>query len=426
MKKIIASLFAASWSLVCGAASFDSLFADSTLRVDLILAGRGGDRPVCQIYRSSMSSLPQWAGRRGNLQGLPREGNSQVTVTSLSGDTLYRTSFSSLFSEWLTLGDTVATAMEHTVLLPMPREKVNVEVTMSDAWRKPIASTRFPVDPGDILIRPKGQGEPAPHRYLHRGSAANPIDLAIVGEGYTDAEADSFYTHAATAAREILSYEPFRRHAEDFNIVAVLPPSADSGVSIPKEGKWVSTPFGSHFSTFYSARYLTTPQVFNLHDALATIPYEHIIVLANTEEYGGGGIYNSYTLTAARHKHFRPVVVHEFGHSFGGLADEYFYDNDVMTDTYPLDVEPWEPNITTLVDFNSKWKALIPEGTPVPTPVEEAAQHPVGLYEGGGYSSKGIYRPADECRMRNNTWPVFCPACVDALDRLIIFYTSPE
>ncbi|WP_290043157.1 M64 family metallopeptidase, partial [uncultured Muribaculum sp.] len=155
-----------------------------------------------------------------------------------------------------------------------------------------------------------------------------------------------------------------RSMPERFNFVAVASPSADEGVSVPRLSDWRSTAFSSHFSTFYSDRYLTTSALPAVHDALRGIPYEHIIILANTPEYGGGGIYNSYTLTAARHPLMRPVVVHEFGHSFGGLADEYFYEQDVMSDTYPLDVEPWEPNITTLVDFPSKWQALIPDSVP--------------------------------------------------------------
>ena len=168
--------------------------------------------------------------------------------------------------------------------------------------------------------------------------------------------------------------------------MAVASPSEDSGVSIPRLGQWRSTAFYSHFSTFYSDRYLTTSRLKDLHDALAGIDYEHIIVLANTDEYGGGGIYNSYTLTTTHHEDFRPVVVHEFGHSFGGLADEYFYEEDMMSDTYPTDVEPWEPNVTTRVDFASKWQDMIPEGTPLPTPVEDFNTHKIGLYEGAAYS----------------------------------------
>ena len=73
-------------------------------------------------------------------------------------------------------------------------------------------------------------------------------------------------------------------------------------------GAWKHTAFGSHFDTFYSDRYLTTSRVKAINDALAGIPYEHIIILANTEQYGGGGIYNAFTLTTAHHPNFRPVV----------------------------------------------------------------------------------------------------------------------
>ena len=147
-----------------------------------------------------------------------------------------------------------------------------------------------------------------------------------------------------------------------------------------------------------------------LHDCLAGVPYEHIIILANTDTYGGGGILNSYTLTTAHHKQFRPVVVHEFGHSFGGLADEYFYD-DQYTNLYNDQVEPWEKNITTKVDFASKWQKLIDEGK-------------AGLVEGGGYMSRGVWRGQENCRMRTNEHPDFCPVCQDALEDIIRFYTE--
>lgn len=235
---------------------------------------------------------------------------------------------------------------------------------------------------------------------------------------------DLFYQDAEVATESLFSHDPFKSMKKRFNIVAVAAPSTDSGVSVPRLGEWKQTAFSSHFSTFYSDRYLTTRSVKSIHDALAGIPYEHIIILANTEEYGGGGIYNSYTLTTAHHPLFRPVVVHEFGHSFGGLADEYFYDNDIATDSYPLDMEPWEQNITTRIDFASKWEDMLAKDTPIPTPVSKQAQYPVGVYEGGGYSAKGVFRPADNCRMRTNEYPAFCPVCQRALQRLIDFYTK--
>ena len=406
--------------------NFDKNFDDRTLRLDYLFSatpdgGRG-------VHLSDQSVTDGWAGRRHNLSGLPRQGGGIVTVCSeATGDTLYRTSFSSLYHEWLSTDEAASTAkaFEHTVLLPYPKEPAVISIDLLDSRHKTMTSMKHRFDPKDILVAVKGKGKVPDHRYIHRGGdPAEVIDVAILAEGYKEAEMDSFYRHAEVAVESILSHEPFKSRASKFNFVAVATPSDDSGVSVPRLGDWKSTAFSSNFSTFYSDRYLTTLHVKDIHDAIAGIPYEHIIILANTDEYGGGGIYNSYTLTTARHKNFRPVVAHEFGHSFGGLADEYFYEGDVMEESYPLDVEPWEPNITTLVDFDSKWKPILAEGTPVPTPVKDADKYSVGLYEGGGYSFKGVYRPADRCRMRDNEWPVFCPACQRALANLIDFYVS--
>lgn len=410
-------------------ADFNTNFRDSTLRLDYIFGARVDDgKPECLVLLNGMSRHPSWAGRRDRLTDLPILGDGQITVKDAeTGCPIYRTSFSSLFQEWLTTDEskTTSRSFENTFLVPMPRRKAIVEVSLTDYRLKPITTMSHLVDPDDILIADMARRVPRPHKYIHRGG--NPdkaIDVAILAEGYTVAEMDSFYRHASDAVAEILSYEPFKNHKEDFNFVAVAAPSAESGVSTPRLNDWRGTAVGSNFSTFYSDRYLTTDHLKTVHDLLTNIPYEHIIILANTDEYGGGGIYNSYTLTAARHNMFRPVVVHEFGHSFGGLGDEYFYDNDIFVGTYPLDVEPWNPNLTTLVDFDTKWASMVPIGTPTPTDPADAEKYPVGLYEGGGYVSKGVYRPADQCRMRNNTYPTFCPVCVAALDKLIRFYTE--
>ncbi len=409
---------------------FNSNFSDTTLRLDYVFGGSvTGGKAECSIMLDRLSKQPRWAGRRHRMTELPLEGNGQITVSdAATGSPLYRTSFSTLFQEWLTTDEasSVAKAFENTFLIPMPRREATVRVELLDSRRRPMAVMTHTVNPSDILIADQSAVPATPHRYLHRGAdPKEAIDVAILAEGYTVAEMDSFYRHAQTAVDEILSYKPFSDHAGKFNFVAVAAPSAESGVSIPRLNDWRDTAVSSNFSTFYSDRYLTTGHVKALHDLLVNIPYEHIIILANTEEYGGGGIYNSYTLTTARHATFRPVVVHEFGHSFGGLADEYFYENDdISTSDYHEGVEPWEPNITTRADFASKWASMMPEGTPVPTDPKDAEKYPVGLYEGGGYVSKGVYRPANECRMRNNTYPTFCPVCTAALDRLILFYTE--
>ena len=404
---------------------FADHFANKTLRVDYIFNGNASGQAICL---DGLSALPTWAGRKHHLAELPLQGNGQIVMrNAASGKTIYTTSFSSLFQEWLETDEArnVTKGFENTFLLPYPLQPVEIEITLLDPRRNVRASMKHIVHPNDVLIEQKGNSHITPHKYLlHNDSPEKCIDVAILAEGYTLQEMQAFYEDADIACKSIFDHEPFKSMKKRFNVVAVASPSTDSGVSVPRLNEWKHTAFSSHFSTFYSDRYLTTSRVKAIHDALAGIPYEHIIILANTEEYGGGGIYNSYTLTTAHHPMFRPVVVHEFGHSFGGLADEYFYDNDVMTDTYPLDIEPWEQNISTQVDFAAKWKDMLSENTPVPTPAEVSENYPTGVYEGGGYSAKGIFRPAENCRMRTNEYPAFCPVCQRALRKIIEFYTE--
>lgn len=405
------------------AQNFADYFQDKTLRVDYIFTG---DAKRQAIYLDELSQLPSWAGRQHHLPELPLEGNGQIVVKDLAdGKCIYKTSFSSLFQEWLATDEAqaVAKGFENTFLLPFPKKAVEVEIVLYSSRKEVMVRLKHVVKPDDILIHKRGISHVTPHRYMHRsGDEKDCIDVAVLAEGYTEQEMELFYQDAQRTCESLFSYEPFRSMKNKFNIVAVASPSADSGVSVPREGLWKQTAVHSHFDTFYSDRYLTTSRVKAIHNALAGIPYEHIIILANTDVYGGGGIYNSYTLTTAHHPMFKPVVVHEFGHSFGGLADEYFYDDDVMTDTYPLDVEPWEPNITTRLNFAAKWEDMLAPQTPCPTPTSQKKDYPVGVFEGGGYSAKGIYRPSFDCRMRTNEYPEFCSVCQRAIRRMIDFY----
>lgn len=425
MKKYLLFFLGAFVALSLHAQTFTDHFADKSLRIDYIFNGNAVKQEICL---DGLSSLPSWAGRKHHLSELPLQGNGQIVLRDVaSGSIIYKTSFSSLFQEWLETDEAknVTKGSENTFLVPYPLHPTEVEITLLDPRRNVRTSMKHVVDPDDILIHQKGTTHITPHKYLlQSGSTDKCIDVAILAEGYTPAEMEVFYKDAAIACESLFSHEPFKSMKSRFNMVAVASSSEDSGVSIPRLGEWKQTALGSHFSTFYSDRYLTTSRVKAIHDALAGIPYEHIIILANTDEYGGGGIYNSYTLTTAHHPKFRPVVVHEFGHSFGGLADEYFYDNDVMTDTYPLDVEPWEQNISTKVNFASKWEDMLVKETPIPTPTNESKKYPVGVFEGGGYSAKNIYRPADDCRMRTNEYPTFCPVCQRSIQRVIGFYTE--
>lgn len=381
---------------------------ERTLRVNYTFSGNSKE---ARIYLDDLNVIDGWAGRRVNMKDLYLEGNGQITMTDeATGDTLYRNAFSTLFQEWQNTEEAtrVDRSFENVYLLPMPTAKAVVEVKLTDNYNKVVATLRHTVDPEDILIRRIGQNPPK-WKYLHQGGSAEQcIDVVIVPEGYTADEMDLFYKDAGIAVNSLLSHEPFKTMQDRFNILAVELASKDGAVSVPLQGLWTETALSSHFSTFYSDRYLTTLRLRQLHDKLAGVPYEHIIILANTDVYGGGGIFNSYTLTTAHHAQFAPVVVHEFGHSFGGLADEYFYD-DQYEQYYNSETEPWEPNITTKVDFDSKWKDKVPGA---------------GLYEGGGYMSKGVWRGFFDCRMKTNSYPEFCKVCQRSLEQIIRFYTE--
>jgi len=381
---------------------------EKTLRLDYEFSGTA---KTAEISLAEMRSLDGWAGRRVNMDKVLLRGNGQISLRDTTGKLLYINSFSTLFQEWQNSEEAtrVRKSFENIFLLPMPSEKAWVHIELYDSRGNVSASLTHKVDPSDILIRPVAVPD-YPHKYLHySGSPEEKIDIAIIAEGYTAEETDLFYEDAQKAVESIWSHEPYSSMRDRFNIAAVAPPSEESGVSVPREGLWKDTALSSHFDTFYSDRYLTTLHLADLHDALACVPYEHIIILANTGTYGGGGIFNSYVLSAAHHAMTPPVVVHEFGHSFAGLADEYYYD-DQYEEFYFPDVEPWEPNITTLVDFDSKWKDLV-------------GKDGVGVFEGGGYQSKGVYRPSDDCRMKTNGYPSYCPVCERAVRNIIDFYT---
>ena len=427
MKKFIFTLVTLVLTVGLEAQNFSAYFTDRTLRLDYVFTGSAKQQIVCL---DELIELPGWAGRKHHLNELPLHGNGQIIVKDIdSQKVIYCTSFSSLFQEWLETDEAkkVTKGFENCFLVPFPKNTVEIEVTLFDSKRNIRTRMSHIVDPKDVLIHKKGISHINPHKYIVKSNQTDVnscINIAILAEGYTKDEMELFYQDAERTCTSLFNHTPFQQYKGVFNVIAVTSPSADSGVSVPRLNEWKRTAFSSHFSTFYSDRYLTTTRVKAIHDALAGIPYEHIIILANTEEYGGGGIYNSFTLTTAHHPQFPSVVVHEFGHSFGGLADEYFYDDDIMTDTYPLNIEPWEQNITTRISFGSKWEDMLQENTPIPTSPAESNKYPVGLYEGGGYSKKGIYRPADNCRMRTNEHPSFCPVCQRALERIIEFYTK--
>lgn len=478
MKHLFTSLllaFSASFlSTAVNAQKYEDHFEDATLRLDYIFAG---DVNKQDIYLEQMYRQDKWAGRKSRLSEKFLNGNGQITIKDhKTQETLFVWTFSTLFQEYMQYEEAkhVKRAFQASYNVPFPKHEVDVSITLTNNHQKVVSEMTHTVNPKDILIRKIGDNG-IPFFYVWKGgqqsaeanktqkndsyakrdyvaSEYDPfegvdltgcVDLAIVAEGYTESQMGKFYADCQRSVDALFEREPFKSLKDKFNVVAVASPSQESGPSVPHRGVWHNTPANSHYDTFYSNRYLMSQDMHKIYDLLSGVPFEHIMVLVNSDTYGGGGIYNQVTFSTSDHPTFKQVFVHEFGHSYGGLADEYAYD-DMAEEWYPADTEPWEPNITTLHDLQSKWADMMPKKQPIPTPLDpkvpdfktinkndtkamdalNKCTQVVGVFEGAGYQTKGCYRPAQECRMKINEVLDFCPVCTRAIQRITEFYTS--
>lgn len=432
MKKFSTILVLLFVSTIVLAQDFNRYFIDATLRIDYTFIGNIKQQ---HIAVDELCKIPRWYGKHQRLSELPVEGNGQITVRDHKTQTIiYCNSFSTLFQEWLSYDEakTATKSFENVFLVPFPKDTADITIELRDNRRSVMTQLTHMVVPNDILIRKIGDKSVTPYETLQQAAdTSRCIHIAYVAEGYTEAEMPTFLNDCRTAMEALFAHEPFKTLRNRFNVVAVKAPSAESGTSNPGKGIWKNTALHSNFNTFYSDRYLTTLHLKDLHNWLAGTPYEHIIVLVNTDNYGGGGILNSYNLSMTHHRAFKPVVVHEFGHSFAGLADEYAYDYEAIP-MFPHDIEPWEKNITTMVDFKSKWSDMVKKGTKIPTeqpadldkPNAKKEKWQIGAYEPAGYSMHGVYRAYPDCRMRTNNNPDFCLVCQKAITELVKFYTE--
>jgi hypothetical protein len=261
-----------------------------------------------------------------------------------------------------------------------------------------------------------------------RGAPSETLDVLILGDGYTSQEMEKFRADARRFSQLLLEYEPYRRHSERISIRAVEVVSRETGTDEPRKGIWRDTALSATFNTFESARYLTTEDNLAMREIASLAPYDSIYIMVNTSRYGGGGIYNLYAVFAADTEYAEYVFIHEFGHSFGGLGDEYHnpgatsYDEDEF---YPSGVEPWEPNITALLDpDNVPWADMIPPGTPVPTPSTPEYSDRIGVFEGAGYRARGLYRPCFDSIMFHKAHLDYCPVSERAVENLLLWVAN--
>jgi len=401
---------------------FDRHFQNHSLRFDFLLGGNAKEE---KVYFQQMKKEPFWAGSKFNLTDVFNYGNYRFRVFDLKSDSLlFSKGFSTLFEEWQSTAEAkeIDRTYYQTAVFPFPKQKVRLEIDsrQRDGSFKNIFKTE--IDPKSYFIL-----DEKPVRYksfdvVISGKPENKVDLVILAEGYTEKEFRKFKADVHRVSGYLFSEEPFKSEKEKFNVRAVFSTSSDSGTDIPGENIYRNTVFNSTFYTFDVSRYLTTSDMRPILDAASIVPYDHIYVLVNTEKYGGGGFYNFVSVCTSDNKLTKEVFVHEFGHGFAGLADEYYNSEVAYEDFYNLKTEPWEPNITTMVAFDKKWKTLVDKDTPVPTDRKAGNENITGVFEGGGYMSKGIYSPAMDCRMKSNQAKGFCPVCSEAIKKTIRLY----
>jgi hypothetical protein len=387
-------------------------FDTTRLRINLVFAGNAKEQSV---FLTGMNLEPRWGGPTKSLIDPFDYGEYRYRVVSTDGRQLFSRGFSTLFHEWRFTDEAKQTSCAQTVsaVIPCPRDSVYFEVdernNATGGWNRLF---RTAIDPADPNISREQLNDYAVNALQFNGDPAKKVDITFIAEGYTADEMDKFRADAVRMADALFSEEPFTSRRNDFNIWTVEAVSKESGVDIPNRGIWKNTAANANFYTFNVDRYLTTPDHRLLSDIAWQTPYDMLYVIVNTDKYGGGGIFNFCTVCSSDNNASAAVIVHEFGHSFAGLGDEYAYDEpDPFSEFYNKHTEPWEPNITTLVAFDRKWKDMI-----------DAGNKEVGLVEGAGYSTKGIYRPTKGCIMRGLN-DRFCPVCRRAINNMIDYYT---
>ncbi|MCE5344750.1 MAG: IgA Peptidase M64 [Bacteroidales bacterium] len=402
---------------------FEKYFTGKVLRFDFMLAGNSQKTVV---YPVGMKEESFWAGSYINLTDPFNYGNFRYEVYDVAENILlYSKGFCSLYQEWQTTDEAKIMDRSYYEVATMPFPKNKIRFVLSIRERNGSFSKLYEtiIDPADYFIRKESPVNAGVSKIYYGGDPHTCVDLAFIAEGYRADDMVKFREDVRKMAGLLLSEAPFSDYRDKFNIWAVEAISQDTATDVPGEYIYANTVLNSSFYTFNLDRYLTTQDIKTLNDYAALVPHDNIVVLINSTRYGGGGVYNYYSGTTTGHKLSPLVFLHEFGHGFAGLADEYYSSSVAYNEFYPLDVEPWEPNITTMVNFESKWKKMIDKKTPIPTPAEEKNNCVTGAFEGGGYSAKGIYRPEIECRMKSNTTKGFCSVCRNAIKEMIEFYT---
>jgi hypothetical protein len=445
-----------------------SFAAPGTMRLDYYHTGNS-KQEFFSVDRVQIEALA-WPGDMSKSIDESNLGKYFFEVRDQSSKRLlYSRGFASIFGEWETTDEAAKMMRSFSESLRFPAPDAPVEITLKkrkadNSWTD-IWSTI--IDPKDMFIDRAKVAAPAELIAIQNmGDPSTKVDFVILGDGYTAGEKKKFEADARRMTEVLFSTSPFKEHRRDFNVWGLCPPSSESGISRPSTGTYRDSPLGATYDAFGSERYVLTFDNRAVRRVAQFAPYEFIEILVNNRTYGGGGIFNLYSTVAADNAFGNYVFVHEFGHHFAGLADEY-YTSSVAYAQSSERVEPWEPNATALLDpANLKWKDLVTANTPIPTPwnkeafetysrdiqkrrgqlrkdkrpeaemealfneelkyeqnlfaAEKYARN-VGAFEGAIYEARGYYRPEVDCIMFTRT-NHFCAVCRRAIERIIKMY----
>jgi hypothetical protein len=483
---LILVLACSGWLVSQDAIRFDDFFIDRTMRIDYF---HGGDSKVEWITTDKIYDQGVWAGSKIHLIDRFDNGRYYIKVyDALSGKLIYSKGFDCYFAEYKTTESAlkgIKRTYHETALIPYPKQKIRFTLEIRD--KKNILHRLYTqdIDPAGINIIKESPDQRAKvFEVLKNGAPAAKVDVAFIAEGYRKEERELFRSDLKRFADVFLSLEPYTTHKQKFNLYGVFRPSEESGCDEPRRGVFRRTAVEASFNSLGSERYLLTEDNKSLRDIAAAVPYDALVIMVNHKRYGGGGIYNFYCVFTAHNQWSDYLLLHEFGHSFAGLADEYYTSSVAYNEFYPEGVEPTEPNITALLDpSNLKWKEFLSPGIKIPTPWEkegydkmdrayqkkrrdinakisklmregaaetevekwekESAElsrthrdqveayfarsrfkGKVGAFEGAGYASLGLYRPMLDCLMFTRGKKPFCRVCAQAVVRVIEHFSE--
>ncbi len=421
--KVVNIFFSFFFVLSCFSQQFSNHFTNERLRIEYFLTGNANNTIVTL---SKLYKEPIWSGNKKNLTDTFNYGNFKIHVYDSSHTKLlYSYAFCTLYHEWQLTPEAKSNYKTFSQFVNIPFPKNTIKIVFYERLKnqqfKELTSFYIRPNQADII---KEEAEIYPFvEYMKNGLPEEKIDIAIVAEGYKEDQMEKFVSDATKLIEVLFSKEPLKKMKSYFNVTFVKSPSTDEGTDKPHINIWRKTAVETRFNTFNMDRYLSVYDYNLLGKILSNIAYDQIIVLVNTKTYGGGGIYNYYSIAIADNIFADYVFIHEFGHAFGGLADEYQTQDEANENFYDITFEPWEPNITTLVNFDKKWKHLLEKKIPIPTPIK-GYENKIGVFEGAGYRSKGIYRPVVNCIMRDFQKLEFCPVCQNSIQKIILFNTE--